>query len=108
MKTILLRSRFFAFVFLIANLFFTNVVFGQTVTLDQADLDYAPGETVYITGSGWHPGETVMLEVANLTNPNVDCGPVNPQPHVSWITVADGAGNFTASWYVNDCELVAD
>ncbi|SDJ61579.1 Ig-like domain (group 2), partial [Flavobacterium glycines] len=108
MKTILPQSRFLVFVFLLANLFFVNVSFGQIVMLDQADLDYAPGETVHITGSGWQPGETVMLEVANLTNPDVDCGPVNPQPHESWTIVADNEGNFTASWYVNDCELGAD
>ena len=108
MKTILLPKRTLVFVFFIASLLFSNISFGQTVLLDQADLDYAPGETVYITGFGWHPGETVILEVANLTNPNVDCGLVSPQPHVSWTTVADENGNFTASWYVNDCELGAD
>ena len=108
MKTILPFSKFLAFVFFTASLLFANVSFGQIVMLDQADLDYAPGETVYITGSGWHPGETVMLEVANLTNPEVDCGSVNPQPHVAWTTVADENGNFIASWYVNDCELDAD
>ncbi|MEN9908875.1 MAG: hypothetical protein RLZZ540_2024, partial [Bacteroidota bacterium] len=108
MKTILPQSRFLVFVFLIANMFLANVAFGQTVTLDQVDLDYAPGETVYITGTGWQPGETVGLEVDNLTNPAVDCGAVNPQPHELWTTVADENGNFTASWYVNDCELGAD
>ncbi|WP_140485967.1 MBG domain-containing protein [Flavobacterium sp. GSA192] len=108
MKTILPQSRFFLFVFLIANLLFANVFFGQTVTLDQADLDYAPGETVVITGTGWHSGETVALQVDNLTNPDVDCGPVTPQPHELWTVVADENGNFTASWYVNDCELGAD
>ncbi|RVT71083.1 hypothetical protein EOD40_17590, partial [Flavobacterium sufflavum] len=108
MKTILPQSRFLTFVFLIANLFFANVVFGQTVTLDQADLDYAPGETVIITGTGWHPGEIVGLQVDNITNPNIDCGPVTPQPHELWTVDADADGNFTAYWYVNDCELGAD
>jgi len=114
MKTFLRKCGIFAIVFVMANLFFSNAAFGQetepnpTVTLDQADLDYAPGETVYITGSGWKPGEEVTLEVTNLTNPEVDCGPVNPEPHVLWTTIADEAGNFTASWYVNDCELGAD
>ncbi|SHH04527.1 hypothetical protein SAMN05443549_1131, partial [Flavobacterium fluvii] len=109
MKKILLKSRIVILVFVMANLFFSSTVFGQepTVTLDQADLDYAPGETVGITGTGWKPGETVTLEVSNLTNPNVDCGVYNPGPHELWTTVADGNGNFTASWYVNDCELGA-
>jgi hypothetical protein len=109
MKTFLRKSGIFAIVFVMTNLFFSNAAFGQepSITLDQADLDYAPGETVYITGSGWKPGETVTLEVSNLTNPDVDCGPVSPEPHVLWTIVADGAGNFNASWYVNDCELGA-
>ncbi|MEL1241447.1 HYR domain-containing protein, partial [Flavobacterium flavipallidum] len=108
MKTTLPTNRLLFFVFFIANLLFVNTSFGQIVMLDQADLDYAPGETVYITGTGWHPGETVLLEVENLTNPTVDCGPVTPPPHETWTTVADENGNFTASWYVNDCELGAD
>ncbi|MBA4318422.1 MAG: hypothetical protein C0412_08480, partial [Flavobacterium sp.] len=114
MKTFLRKSRIFAIVFVIANLFFSSAAFGQetvtepTVTLDQTDLDYAPGETVYITGTGWKPGELVTLEVDNLTNPDVDCGVYNPGPHELWTTVADGNGNFAASWYVNDCELGAN
>ena len=79
----------------------------QTVTLDQADLDYAPGETVGITGTGWLPGETVTLAVANLTDPEVNCG-VSPSPHSSWTTVADGGGSFSATWYVNECEFGAE
>ncbi len=107
MKKILRKSRIFAIVVVIANLFFSMAAFGQepTVTLDQADLDYAPGETVYITGTGWKPGEIVTLEIDNLTTPEVDCGVYNPGPHELWTTVADGNGNFSASWYVNDCEL---
>jgi len=77
----------------------------QTVILDQADLDYAPGETVGITGGGWLPGETVTLTISNLTNPTVYCGATNP--HQSWTVVADENGDFSASWYVNDCELGA-
>jgi hypothetical protein len=110
MKTFLRKSGIFAIVVVMANLFFSSAAFGQstepTVTLDQADLDYAPGETVYITGTGWHPGETVTLEVGNLTNPGIDCGAINP--HLPWTVVADGVGNFTASWYVFECELGAN
>ncbi len=40
--------------------------FGQaTLTTDK--LDYAPGETVIIEGTGWHAGEVVNLMVMNLT-----------------------------------------
>ena len=35
-----------------------------TVTTDKGD--YAPGETVYITGSGWEPRETVKLVFEEL------------------------------------------
>jgi hypothetical protein len=108
MNTFLPNSKIFTVIFFIANMFLANGILGQTVTLDQADLDYAPGETVYITGTGWQPGETVTLQVDNLTDPDVDCGVVDPEPHELWTTVADGAGNFMASWYVNDCELGAD
>lgn len=44
---------------LLSVLLIGSVSFAQEVTLDQADLDYAPGETVYITGTGWEPGEEI-------------------------------------------------
>jgi len=108
MKKLLLRLKS---VFLLPMLFLllmamSMVGIAQTVTLDQADLDYAPGETVGITGTGWQPGETVTLTVSNLTNPDVYCGATDP--HLSWTIVADGSGDFSASWYVYDCELGAN
>ena len=43
-------------------------VFGQaSVTTDQSD--YPPGSTVQISGAGFAPGETVQLQVVNLTDP---------------------------------------
>ena len=56
-KSVLLFSIFFL-------LFIAMSMAGmtQTLTLDQADLDYAPGETVYITGTGWAAGEEVILQ----------------------------------------------
>jgi ABC-type phosphate transport system substrate-binding protein len=39
-----------------------------SVTTDQSD--YPPGSTVQISGSGFQPGETVQLQVVNLTNPS--------------------------------------
>jgi hypothetical protein len=60
MKTFLPKSGLLTFVFLITNLFFALGAFAQaTVTTDK--LDYAPGEYVIITGTGWLPGETVSF-----------------------------------------------
>ncbi|MFV5692859.1 YDG domain-containing protein, partial [Flavobacterium sp. LT1R49] len=106
MKTFLRNSGFLTIVFLIATLFFANVAFGQTITLDQADLDYAPGETVTITGTGWQPNEAIDLQVYHLTEPIPDHG--TPDPHQPWTTVADGSGNFTATWFVTEYELGAE
>ncbi|APA00693.1 MBG domain-containing protein [Flavobacterium commune] len=84
MKTILPQSRFFLFVFLIANLFFANVAFSQaTVTTDKDD--YQPGDTVIVTGSGWQPGETVLLHFDET--PQVCTSDHNRS------TVADANGN---------------
>ncbi|MGE5318369.1 MAG: hypothetical protein ACM3ME_10260, partial [Chloroflexota bacterium] len=79
---------------------------GQTVTLDQADLDYAPGETVYITGEGWYPNEEITLTVDHLSTPIPDHGATDP--HLPWKVTADANGNFTAEWYVSDYELGAE
>jgi hypothetical protein len=103
MKTFLPKSGFLTIVFFIASLFFANVSFGQTVTLDQADLDYFPGETVYITGTGWQPNEVINLQVDHLTEPIPDHG--TPNPHLPWTIVADDSGNFDASWFVTEYEL---
>ena len=70
-------------------------------TLSTDKLDYAPGETVIITGSGWHAGETVNLMVMNLTYPEL-----NSLPHyIDWDVVADEDGNFSSYWEVTEYEL---
>ncbi|MEP6594627.1 MAG: hypothetical protein ABJA71_01725, partial [Ginsengibacter sp.] len=54
--------------------FVTSFTFGQaTVTTDQPD--YAPRSTATFTGSGFAPGEDVVLKVKNLFQP---CHTVNP------------------------------
>jgi hypothetical protein len=68
-----------------------------TVTTDQSD--YPPESTVNITGSGFAPGETVQLQVLNVTDPT-DTG----DEHDPWTVTADTNGNFTATWYVTDDE----
>ncbi|WP_338648207.1 T9SS type A sorting domain-containing protein [Flavobacterium sp. KS-LB2] len=68
MKTFLLKSHFLTIVFFIANLFFANVTFGQaTVTTDKDD--YAPGEYVIITGTGWQEGERVDFHFEETPKP---------------------------------------
>lgn len=68
MKTFLPKPAFLTIVFFIANLFFVGAAFGQaTVTTDKED--YAPGEYVIISGSGWLPGETVTLHFDETPKP---------------------------------------
>ncbi len=63
--------------------------------------DYAPGETVTITGTGFVPGEGVVLLIEHI-EPNM------PNPlhlHAAWGVIADNEGNFTSTWYVDAIEL---
>uniref|UniRef100_UPI00321782C3 T9SS type A sorting domain-containing protein n=1 Tax=uncultured Draconibacterium sp. TaxID=1573823 RepID=UPI00321782C3 len=77
-----------------------NAGFAQA-TLSTDKLDYAPGETVYIEGTGWHPGETVNLMVMNLTYPEL-----NSLPHyLDWNVTADSNGSFSSWWDVTEDEL---
>src|SRR3989442_253576 len=55
-----------------------------TVATDKAD--YAPGEAVVITGSGWEPGETVVLILHE--EPQLD-------PDLELTAFADANGDFT-------------
>src|SRR5437870_2850332 len=55
-----------------------------TVATDKAD--YAPGQTVVITGSGWEPGETVVLILHE--EPQLD-------PDLQLTAFADANGDFT-------------
>jgi len=40
--------------------------FGQVATVTTDKTDYIPGEIVFIEGSGWLPGETVLLVIDHL------------------------------------------
>src|SRR3989442_412090 len=62
-----------------------------TVATDKPD--YAPGQTVVITGSGWEPGETVNLVL--YEDPAVD-------PPLQLTAVADANGDFTNSDFIVD------
>src|SRR5262249_717067 len=67
-------------------------------------LDYAPGETAIISGSGYAPGETIHLEIVR-TDGLPEGTPDNPWDIIDGVTdggtgdldgVADG--KFTTSW----------
>jgi hypothetical protein len=60
----------------------TAMAQSATVMTDRAD--YAPGEIVTITGSGWQPGETVTLQL--VESPLIDT-------HPDLTAVADANGN---------------
>ena len=71
---------------------------GQATVYTDKD-DYAPGEWVHITGSGWHPNEWVELTIIQI-------GPFNPgYEHGSWDTQADTNGNIDTDWLVTLDEL---
>ncbi|MFE3872532.1 beta strand repeat-containing protein, partial [Flavobacterium sp. ZS1P70] len=107
MKTFLHKSHFLSIVFLIANLFFASVAFGQaTLTSDKED--YAPGTTATFTGNGFQLGETVTFLVLHYDGTS-DSG----ADHQPW-TVKDGSvedldgmvnGIIITTWHVceDDC-----
>src|SRR5437762_1735389 len=69
---------------------------GATLTTDQAD--YEPYTYVYMTGTGFTPGETVNMIVVQLSP--------NPASYQPWDVVADTNGNINTSWYVFSEELI--
>ncbi len=65
-----------------------------TVMTDKSD--YAPGETVQITGSGWEPGETVELFLIEE--------PLIHEPETLY-AIADESGNIYAEYVIQDHDL---
>ena len=63
---------------------------GATLTTDQED--YQPYTYVYMTGTGFSPGETVNMIV-------VESAP-DPAAFEPWDVVADANGNVDTSWYI--------
>ena len=63
---------------------------GQTATVTTNKYHYTPGETVIITGTGWQPGETVLMVLHEepFTHPDIALS-----------SVADSSGNFTNTEY---------
>ena len=87
----------FTFFVVMSLLLLSNSASAQTATVQTDLLDYPPGATAIITGTGWQPGETVTLQVLH-----VDGDPLgaDPQYHSPFTIVADATGNITSSWYV--------
>ena len=75
-----------------------SVVQAQTVTTDE--MDYAPGETVLITGTGFTGDVYVAL---TIFHPGLD--PNHPHNTITWNEEVDENGNFSATWIVDDLEL---
>jgi hypothetical protein len=64
-----------------------------TVRTDK--FDYQPGETAVITGTGYTPGENVVLEVDHAN------GLADGEGHLPFTALADGSGNIQSQWFVN-------
>ncbi|MDN3656661.1 hypothetical protein QWZ08_13535, partial [Ferruginibacter paludis] len=60
-------------------------------------LDYPPGSTAIITGTGFQPGETVTLQVIHVGDDPLGTDAAYHQP---FTTVADNSGNVSSSWDV--------
>lgn len=89
----LLRSKFVITNFLLAVCFLFSVNgFGQaTVQTDKPD--YHPGDTAWITGSGFWANETVTLKVTHVPPlPGED----TLASHQPWDITADASGNINA------------
>ncbi len=68
----------------------TGVAFGQSASVSTDKPDYVPGEIVVITGTGWMPGETVVLALHEEPTTHEDR---------TLTAVADADGGFTNSEY---------
>jgi Secretion system C-terminal sorting domain len=67
-------------------------LFAEHLSTNQ--LDYAPGDSVIISGSGFWPNESIRLEVVNINTPGYgDSG--GP-----WFVSADATGAFQGFWVV--------
>lgn len=65
----------------------------QTIGTDKAD--YVPGETVQITGSGYHANETITLQVDATDG-------FGWQTDDRWTATTDAGGNLSSTWAVTE------
>lgn len=88
-----------ALLLLLAVACFGLHAFAQSPQVMTDKSDYYPFETVYITGTGFHPGEVVTLQVTALD------GSLTWDWGLPWDVYTDEAGNFTAEWPVFEWAL---
>src|SRR3989442_5276594 len=86
-----LRAGLLALASVVAVAAFSARASAATVATDQPD--YHPGQTVTITGSGWEPGETVVMVLHE--DPPLD-------PDLELTAVADANGDFTNTDFIVD------
>jgi hypothetical protein len=72
----------------------SSELFGFATVKTDKD-DYAPGELVTITGSGWQPGETVSLLLHEINNPD-------PHDDLTLTAVADASGGILNNQFAPD------
>ena len=98
-----MSKKIFTQITLAFMLFFSLAAFnaqGQATPTIQTDLlDYPPGSTAIITGTGFTPGETVTLQVLHI-DAGVDSLGTDPQHHQPWNVIADVSGNISTTWLV--------
>src|SRR5437899_91100 len=86
-------SKLAALLLLIGSLTIAAALPAAAATVTTQYPDYAPGDTVVITGSGWEPGETVVLQ---LHEDPILC------PDRTFIAVADENGDILNDQFIVD------
>src|SRR6266571_1033074 len=90
------NSVFIKYVIIICFLSFISAKAFSQATVQTDKPDYSPGSTVYITGSGFTPNETVTLQVIHVDDGDDLISPA----HQPWTTTADSSGNISSTWIV--------
>src|SRR5213594_1969847 len=66
----------------------SEVFFYPTLRSDKSD--YAPGETITLMGEGWHPNETVTINIRESSG----------EPDTNLTAAADASGSFTNNQFI--------
>src|SRR5439155_1323522 len=94
-----MRVRCLALPALVASLLaflFASTAFAEGATLRTDKPDYAPGEVVHISGTGFAPGETYAMPVKRPDGSIVLVDPVTHIPTPGWgSATADASGNLS-------------
>jgi len=73
---------------------------GHSPIVKTDKVDYEPGQTAFITASGFNPLEKVRFRVVH-TNPHTNPIETPGLGHDPWSVVADVHGNITTEWFVH-------